>query len=250
MIKSEAYFTEKNLFEFYSKFGEIEGVESKDSGQLRFINKSSGDWPSFILNKSFDKEYDTSGFYTDITIDNKSKYLILNSEFAIGISDELKKMKYVPIRSWTGMYAIFSEKSNINIRDFEIKRIADSENLENWIQILNETTFKTEKLLREIISPLLSDSRFTLFVGYHKEQPTATALSFFDGNTVGLFMIATAEKQRNKGFGSAITAHAIDFAINRNQFKFVLHATKNGEKIYRKLGFNENCKFYIFAKPN
>ena len=70
---------------------------------------------------------------------------------------------------------------------------------------------------------------------------------FFDSNkNAGLHMIGTTPNGRGKGIGTKMTAKLLLEAKANNSENCVLHASKMGENIYKKIGFNSFGEFETY----
>ena len=58
-------------------------------------------------------------------------------------------------------------------------------------------------------------------------------------------MIATKKGFRGKGIGTLVTANLVEEAMQKGIETIVLHATKQGENIYGKVGFREEHMFSV-----
>ncbi len=58
------------------------------------------------------------------------------------------------------------------------------------------------------------------------------------------------ENYRNKGLGTKITSHLIDFSISKGANSLILIATDQGTPLYKKLGFEIDSDYKFFIKLN
>ena len=66
----------------------------------------------------------------------------------------------------------------------------------------------------------------------------ATAATVSAQGITGLYNVATIPEYRHRGFGEAITRHAIDAAIREtNSTRIVLQSTSDGLRLYQRMGF-------------
>lgn len=61
-----------------------------------------------------------------------------------------------------------------------------------------------------------------------------------------LYNIATDNAEQRKGYGSTITNALLDITKQKNQKRVALVSTVAAASIYRRLGFEEFCRFHIF----
>ena len=72
--------------------------------------------------------------------------------------------------------------------------------------------------------------------------PLGCATLFLGAGVAGLYHVATVERARGRGIGKAVTLAALEHARDQGYRAAILHASKEGEPIYRRIGFQEVCK--------
>jgi ribosomal protein S18 acetylase RimI-like enzyme len=66
------------------------------------------------------------------------------------------------------------------------------------------------------------------------------------GDVAGIYNVATLPHARRRGFGGALTAHAVRDARKRGASVAVLQSSEAGLRVYQALGFRERCRFEQF----
>jgi ribosomal protein S18 acetylase RimI-like enzyme len=96
---------------------------------------------------------------------------------------------------------------------------------------------------------LRPDSPLRFFVGYLEgEAVTTCELAIGADRVAGIYSVATRKAFRRRGFGSAITQHALTVAHDLGMRQAVLQSSSEGAGIYKRLGFREFGEFREF-KP-
>lgn len=85
-----------------------------------------------------------------------------------------------------------------------------------------------------------------LFLAYLDGKPVATSLLFTHKNTAGIYYVSTLPAYRKKGCGIKITQAAMQSAKESGFKDIILQATPMGERIYKKIGFEEYCQAEIY----
>lgn len=109
----------------------------------------------------------------------------------------------------------------------------------NWIEkfYLSSASFILER-----------QSSLKLFVGYVDQQPVATGALFLHADVAGVWDVTTLPDFRNLGIATETVRHMLFYAYDVHNCKIgVLTATKLGENVYRKIGFQKIKEFFIFG---
>jgi len=140
---------------------------------------------------------------------------------------------------------------------FTVKRVSDPDELSTWagtwvrdinlaFPLLLGDTFHT--VFRELgLGPRLP---WTHYLGFAGGSPVATCTVFVHADVIGLYWVKTVPEMRRQGLATTICRHALREAASAGGRLAVLHSTPMGEGVYRKLGFQEHCRFGWFVwKP-
>lgn len=84
------------------------------------------------------------------------------------------------------------------------------------------------------------------YVGYLEEEPVTTSVLLPSLGVAGIHGVATVPEHRGKGYGTAISLHAVRIARNLGYKVGVLVSSKMGYRIYQRLGFKEYCRLEIY----
>jgi ribosomal protein S18 acetylase RimI-like enzyme len=131
---------------------------------------------------------------------------------------------------------LFSNPVNKNPN---IKQVTSEDNAKTFA----ETASKSfgYKVDHQVINEITKNSKnIRLFIYQENNESLGCGIVFFDSNNnAGLHMIGTLPEGRGKGIGKNMTEHLLMEAKDNNAKKCVLHASKMGEPIYIKLGFQK-----------
>jgi ribosomal protein S18 acetylase RimI-like enzyme len=90
---------------------------------------------------------------------------------------------------------------------------------------------------------------YELFLGRFEGRDVTTAASFVVDDDVGVFNVATPSQYRGRGYGAAITAHAVHEAFANGAELAYLQSSPLGESVYRRLGFREVVRYTLLTRP-
>jgi hypothetical protein len=68
-------------------------------------------------------------------------------------------------------------------------------------------------------------------------KDVSTALQMIDGAHCGVFNVATPEEERGKGYGAAVTAHAVASSFAGGASCAYLQSSPLGRSVYERIGF-------------
>ena len=129
---------------------------------------------------------------------------------------------------------------------FVIRQVTDAAGLADHYAIVVEAFGLPLEFARGIM-PVEALAHESLYVGYVDGEPAATALTYTGDGTVGIYNVATREAWRRRGFGAAITRHAILDAAVDGATVAILQSSAAGRGVYESLGFREVVRYRILA---
>jgi hypothetical protein len=117
--------------------------------------------------------------------------------------------------------------------------VRDEKSLAAWVEIVNTALFGGELISYEQYYDMYQLKHVTLNLGFVGDVPAATSLVIYSDKKpiATVEQISTLQEYRCRGLGTAITMASLQQMVNRGVQIAVLHATKAGERIYRKIGF-------------
>ena len=128
------------------------------------------------------------------------------------------------------------------IKDLEIVKVVEKNQYEIWEDIAL-TIFNFPKEITKgyylHFFEHKNEGDQTAFIGYYKGKLVAISLVCFKQGVAGIYFVGTIKEARGKGIGTAITYAAVKEAQERGYEIVILHASKMGYNVYKKMGFNE-----------
>lgn len=239
-----------NLYRFYSYIGKNTHVQSGKKHNIQFIRNDKGLWPSHVFNSLAQPV----GFEDQIlTVSKDIDAGFLPSFWIVEQNEQfmqlLDKHDFKPIMLWKGMAMNISSLTTLQpLPGLEIKKVKNQEQLTGWAEIVNQALLTSIKMRTETLEPIYRNPELCLYVGYFDGKAVAASAMFFTEQSAGIYFICTLQDYRQLGIGRQITYLPLLEARNKGYNTAVLHATKLGEFVYRKLGFEEFCRIYIYCR--
>jgi ribosomal protein S18 acetylase RimI-like enzyme len=115
--------------------------------------------------------------------------------------------------------------------------------LKDWLQgyvAASGAALERQATHAEMLRLIGAGARFCAFVPEGEREPSACGLAVIDGDLVGLFDIATAPEQRNRGYGGALVTAMLRLAAANGAstaYLQVMSANESACRLYRALGF-------------
>ena len=155
--------------------------------------------------------------------------------------------------SWTaeheGMAAHRIAKADRPLPLLDVRPVATEPVREDFWRICAEVFM----LPRETARGIYGSARFWSgqmrgWVGYEQSRPMCIAIADADVGSVGLYSVATLPAWRRRGFGEAITRHALDEAWTRSGLSAsILQATPAGLPMYRRMGYQTRSRVTVWS---
>ena len=82
-----------------------------------------------------------------------------------------------------------------------------------------------------------------LVVAYDTGRPVSAAMVIFSHSIAGIYWVGTVQNARGKGLAGACVSAVTNEALQRGAAFVVLQASKFGEPIYRRMGFQEFTRY-------
>lgn len=136
----------------------------------------------------------------------------------------------------------------------QIIRVTNSEQLSQWLSAGKDSFGLSDSLL-EAYFQLFQSKGFgdqwpwRLFVGTVDGTPTTCVRLFQGKDTAGIFHVSTIESARGHGYGTDITAAALEAAINLGYELATLASSPAGHNVYYRLGFRDCCFADVYIGP-
>lgn len=94
---------------------------------------------------------------------------------------------------------------------------------------------------------MIRDPNWRVFLGSVDGEPAATSALLVTGDVAGVYWVATLAKFRRRGFGEAITWHAVREGVASGCRVATLQASDMGRPIYERMGFRLVAPYKTFV---
>lgn len=130
----------------------------------------------------------------------------------------------------------------------EIRRARDLDGLAAHVEVVAAGFSMPIDLARRLVPAGALDIRGSAaYAGYVDGRPVSASLGFTNGTTVGVYNVATIEGVRGRGYGGAMTRHAIADAYRDGATTAILQSSAMGRPLYESMGFQEVLAFRVFV---
>lgn len=131
----------------------------------------------------------------------------------------------------------------------DCRRVGNEATRRDFCQITTMSFQVPVEAAREIYeSELLWETGLIGYVGYLGGHPVGTAATVTVEGAIGVYSVATLPEHRGRGIGEALVRHAVERASAATGLeRTVLQASRDGESLYRRLGYRPVASFAVFV---
>lgn len=171
---------------------------------------------------------------------------------AVAIADDIDKYGFEFLYQSPGMYFDLSNVLQLIQDDIVIKEASDD--LKEWIEPLLEgfpnESGEDDDVYRKLNAKLLlnGEKKLRHFTAYFNKEPACSGTLFLSVNSVMLHNLATKNKFRKLGLGTALTLYMMTEAKKLGYKHCFLDSSDEGFGLYRKVGFKVYCVTSVYKK--
>ncbi|HOO97512.1 MAG TPA: GNAT family N-acetyltransferase [Caldisericia bacterium] len=142
--------------------------------------------------------------------------------------------------------------SRMKVPGLDVKRVTNRELLDDYTNTYNQA-YNRIPLVGQMhsgrfIKIMSDDSSWQRWVGYIGDEPVTVSDMYLDAGVAGVYSVFTKEEHRGKGIGLAMTLQPMKEAFDRGYKVSVLQATDMSERIYRRIGFRDVCRYGFWLR--
>ncbi len=225
---------------------------------LAWTRSAPSPWPGFVLSAEFPDPDENLRSMLDkmnsgllpprflLTPDAKPADLeprVLKAGFEMAVEWECMTCGAEDFRSPPFSQAV----AHADSKDYEIIHVKDAADALHWARtVLSFLYGKPEdsaEPLAAIGRSLIGDPRIRLLLVRFQGVPAASATLFMHEGVGGLYHVSVGPALRRKGLGGHVTRAAAKTAFAQGCRGMILHASKMGAPLYKKLGFQS--RFFV-----
>lgn len=130
----------------------------------------------------------------------------------------------------------------------DVRLMKDEAKLDDHVSLVAKAFDWDSPELVSVLTPkLFTDPAAITWVAYLDGEPVTTAQLIVEGETGGIYWVATAEEHRGKGYGRLITKVAVNEAAERGCRMVGLQASPLGKPVYERLGFRVVANYETYV---
>jgi ribosomal protein S18 acetylase RimI-like enzyme len=209
-------------------------------------------WPNFIYSARF-TDREVAEQISNVTVRIKSgelpdEWIVGPKTYPANLGESLISSGYEKRYEMSGMAVDLTKldgkaapPSNCTIRVVDTPDM-----LRTWAGIVSNGLFEGNTIETCVFEGLLQDDAFRFYIAFLDGEPAASSMFQLSGGIVTINMVATMPQCRRMGIGTAMTLTPLLDARELGYAVGVLQASQAGEPVYRKIGFEEYCRFYVY----
>ncbi len=233
-----------NLYSSYRVAAKYIGKPILEFGNMAAIDAQSDHWPRILFGTP--KETELEKITLAIREGTLPPQLIMPRPLSPEVLyDKISQSGFRQMMTWPGMAINLLDKTFPKI-EIDIKILQTGEKILEWCSVVNEVLFVKTPLKGAVIERLLESEQF-LFYGLSVDGKLMTvAMGHVLDNGFGIYMVATKEEARRKGYAKALTLYMLEDAKQRGCRAAYLEASAMGTTMYKQIGFKTFCHLDIF----
>ena len=127
----------------------------------------------------------------------------------------------------------------------------DEEDLARYAEVIAQTFEMDGPLARRLLPMrLMEHPRWRSYLGYDADgRAVACSALLVTGDIAGVHFVGTLPEHRRRGYGEAMTRHAVQEGAGAGCTLAVLQASEMGRPVYQRMGFQATVGYKTFVLP-
>ncbi|MDP9237130.1 MAG: GNAT family N-acetyltransferase [Chloroflexota bacterium] len=135
-------------------------------------------------------------------------------------------------------------------RELEIRTVDDTGAMQHHVDVIAQSFEMPLDFARQFVSEdLIRIPDVELYVGYVGGQPVASSALVASHRTAGVYNVGCLDSHRRRGFGAAMTWHAVRRGADIGCSIASLQASEMGRPVYERMGFRLVAPYRTFMRP-
>ena len=209
-------------------------------------------WSNFIFYANFDyNEIDKQIAQLCFKMENgeiPNEWVVGPRSFPSDLGYYLEKNNIIKQSSMTGM-AIDIKKMDLTLTipdNLYIELVDTKSKMLVWTDVVSRGLWNGETFESCLFENLISNPNYKFYIAYLNGEAVASSMLMLSHNVAGIDMVSTIRKYQGMGIGTAMTVTPLLYAKDKGYNIGVLQASEAGEPVYRKIGFEEYCRFDVY----
>jgi len=132
----------------------------------------------------------------------------------------------------------------------EVRRVASERELAAFRTVIARGFgIDLEQVTRFVRAELLADAEAECYLGLLDGEPVASSTLVYTGRVAGVHNVATLPEARRRGFGEAMTWHAMARGAAYGCDLAALQASDMGRPVYERMGYRLVSPYRTFHRP-
>jgi len=218
----------------------------------KWVDCSPGFWTTHIYDLSTDLlncDKKSAEMYLRAQKDEIPRYITHFSDCSDGIFPSLTKAGFAHRTTMPGMQCKLSDFDfdGMEQNHFEINHLSSAEEAAVFTDIIQRGLVTNRRCYAPHFQKLADHDGFQLLLGRYKGEPAATGLVFVSNGVAGLSLIVVDDQFRGLKLGKAMTLRMMHEGLQAGCTDAVLYASKAGEPVYKKLGYQNAGYVHIYC---
>lgn len=116
-----------------------------------------------------------------------------------------------------------------------------------WADVVSKGLWNGNTFEACLFENLIHDPNFKFYLAFLNGEPAAASMLQLSKVAASIDMVSTLRKYWHMGIGTAMTKTPLLYAKDKGYKIGVLQASEAGEHGYRKIGFEEYCRFNVYT---
>ncbi len=238
-------YKETNIYNLQSFHKDVLLLNNKlQEGKGFFMPKDNDySWPQFLFllgDHVSDIRHGLKEVLNDITWPVNA--ILPFDERNIELINVLREIGFMPLKRWPMMHMELNASYSI------ASSIPMHVDHNEFAELINSIHFKGKPIVNRFYASLSQMNRCCQYGVLNNNTLTAGCVTYEVDSNMGIYMMATKEEFRGKGWGESLIKSVFSDAINKNIRTLTLQATEQSMGFYEKMGFSCSGYYLILVK--